>query len=86
MRGDDGGVVPEAVVAAEDLDGENVAVVVELLQPLGAGGGREARFNVDLSDAADADVSLLEHAAADEGLVLLRLVEPSKQRPNLQRN
>ena len=75
---------PEAVVAADKLDREDVLVVVQLLKPLGAGCRRQAGLDVDLPHAADHEVAPAHHAAADERLVPLRLVEAPHQRPNLQ--
>jgi hypothetical protein len=43
----------EPVVAADELDAEYVLVVVELLEPLGAGGRRQAGLDVDIAKAAD---------------------------------
>lgn len=73
---------PKPVVAAEDLDAEDVLVVVEKLQSLGAGGRREAGFHIDFSNAPDPEISAY-HAPAYEGFVPLRLVESPHQRPHL---
>ena len=75
---------PEAVVSADKLDTEDVLVVVQLLEPLGASCGRQAGLDVDLPHAADLEVAPAQHAAADERLVPLRLVEAPDQRPNLR--
>lgn len=72
------------MVAADELDAEDVLVVVEQLEPLRAGGRREAGLDVDLAHAADLEVAAAHDAAADERLVPLRLVEAPHQRPHLQ--
>ena len=74
----------EAVVAADELDAEYVLVVVELLEPLGAGGRRQAGPDVDLAEAADLELVPDHDAAADERLVPLRLVEAPHQLPHLR--
>lgn len=74
----------EAVVAADELDAEYVLVVVELLEPLGAGCRRQAGLDVDLAEAADLELVPAHDAAADERLVPLRLVEAPHQLPHLR--
>lgn len=73
----------EAVVPAYNLDTEEALVVIQLLQALSAGRGREARFYIDLPHAANLKVVILHHTSADEWLVLLRLVKPPHQGPHL---
>lgn len=72
------------MVAADELDTEDVLFVVQLLEPLGAGGRRQASLDVDLPQAADLEVAAAHDAAADERLVPLRLVEAPHQRPYLR--
>lgn len=66
---------PEPVIASNKLDTEDMLVVIQLLEPLGASCGRQAGLDVDLPHAADLEVATAHHAAADERLVPLRLVE-----------
>jgi hypothetical protein len=81
--GGDGAVVAEAVVAADDAEAQDVAVVVEDLEALGAGGGREARDDGDLADAADGGaVAGLQVAGLDEVLVALRAGEAPHDGPH----
>lgn len=40
MHGGDGAVIPEPVLAPSDAETGDVSVVVEQVEPLGAGGGR----------------------------------------------
>jgi hypothetical protein len=72
------------VVATDELDAEEVLVVVKALEALGAGGGREAGLDVDVAQAPDLELPTPHHAARDERLVLLRLVEAPHQRPHLK--
>lgn len=77
----DATVVVEAVLAADDPEAEDVLLVVEDLEALGAGGGRNAGDHRDLPDAPHAAVA--NHPAAlDEMLVLLRVIEPPHERPH----
>ena len=81
--GGDGAVVAEAVLAADDAEADDVAVVVEHLEALGAGGSREAGHDGDLADAADAGaVAGGEGAGADEVLVPLRVAEAAHDGPH----
>ena len=81
--GGDGAVVAEAVIPADDAEAEDVAVVVEDLEALGAGGGREARHDGDLADAAHGGaVAGPEVARLDEVLVPLRRGEPAHDGPH----
>jgi hypothetical protein len=72
------------VVAADELDAEEVLVVIKALETLGAGGGREAGLDVDVAQAPDLELPAPHHAARHERLVLLRLVEAPHQRPHLK--
>lgn len=56
-------------------------LVVENLEPLGAGGGGKAGDDGDLPDAADAAVAA-HVAALDEVLVGLGVVEAAHKRPH----
>ncbi|CAH9074336.1 unnamed protein product [Cuscuta europaea] len=77
----DAAVVVEAVLAADDAEAEDVPVVVEDLEALGAGGSGDAGDDGDLPDAADAAVA--GHGAAlDEMLVLLGVVEAADEAPD----
>lgn len=82
VDGGDGAIVVEAVLAADDAEAEEVVVVVEDLEALGAGGGGEARHDGDLADAADAAVAGAHVAALDEVLVLLRVLEAPDEGPH----
>jgi len=82
VHGRHGAVVMEPVLAADHAEAEQVVVVVENLEALGAGGRREARNDGDLPDAADAAVAWAHVAALDEVLVLLRIIEASNQGPH----
>ena len=82
VDGGDGAVVVEAVFAADDAEAEEVLVVVEDLEALGAGGGGEARDDGDFTDAADAAVAGAHVAALDEVLVLLRVLEAPDEGPH----
>ena len=53
----DGAVVGEAVVAADDAEADDVALVVEDLQALGAVVGGEAGDDLDLAEGADGAVA-----------------------------
>lgn len=66
------------MITADDLDAEDVLLVVEDFQSLRAGCGRQPRFDVNFSNAADRQIAL-HHASADEGLVLVWLVESPHQ-------
>ena len=70
------------MVSSDDPDAEDVLIVVEVLQPLEAGGRGEPGFYIHLPQAPDADAPLHD-ASADKGLVLLRLIESPNQRPHL---
>lgn len=79
----DGAVVLEAVLPSDDAEPDDVAVVVEHLELLGAGGGGEAGHQVDLTDAPHVyAVAGDDVAATEEALVCLRLVEAAHQSPD----
>jgi len=81
--GGDGAVVAEAVVAADDAEAEDVAVVVQHLEALRTAGRREARHHGDLAHAADAGaVTGGQRAGAHEVLVPLRVAEAAHDGPH----
>ncbi|KAF5453717.1 hypothetical protein F2P56_028600 [Juglans regia] len=82
MKGGNGPVIVETVVPTDDAKAEDVALVVEDLEALGAGGGGQSRHHLDLSDSAHVTVAVDDVAALEEVLVGLRLVESSDQGPD----
>ncbi|KAH7553899.1 hypothetical protein JRO89_XS12G0073600 [Xanthoceras sorbifolium] len=71
------------MVASHDAKADDVALVIEDLEPLGAALGGEAGDDVNLAEAANADVAAVDDAAAlDEVLVPLRVVEPTDHGPD----
>ncbi|CAL5351557.1 unnamed protein product [Camellia sinensis] len=75
-------IIREAVIAADDAEADDVALVVENLEPLSAVGGGEAGDDVDLPDGADVAVAVDEVAALDEVLVRLWVVEAADDGPD----
>lgn len=82
MEGGDGAVIGEAVVPADDAEAEDVALVVEDVEALGAGGGREAGDDVDLTKSANVAVADEDVAGLDEVLVGLGVVESADDGPD----
>ncbi|KAG6395416.1 hypothetical protein SASPL_146061 [Salvia splendens] len=81
--GGDGSVVPEAVIASDDAEPDDVALVVEDLEPLGAGPGREAGHHGHLPEGAHrAAVPDDDVAALEEFLVLVWPVEAAHHGPD----
>ena len=78
----DGAVVGEAVVAADHAEADDVALVVEDVEALGADGGREAGDHADLAEGPDIAVAEDDVAALDEVLVGLRVVEAPHDGPH----
>lgn len=76
-------VIAQTVVPSDDAEADDVALVVEDLQPLRAGHGGEARHHVDLAEGADVDaVAVDDVAALDEMLVGLGVIEASNDGPH----
>lgn len=75
MEGGDRLVVSQAVVPADNAEADDVALVVEDLEALGAPAGGEAGDDVDLAEGAHVAVSDDDVAALDEVLVGLGVVE-----------
>lgn len=71
------------MIAADDFDAEDMLFVVKKLQSFGTGGCRKTRLNIDFSETPNLYTSM-HNASTYEGLVPLRLIESSHQRPNLQ--
>lgn len=71
------------MITTNKLDPENMFLVIEHLQPLGARCGRESRLYINLSNTSNRQITL-HNALANKGLVLLWLIEPPNQRPNLK--
>lgn len=82
MERGDGAVISEAVVAADHAEAEDVALVVEEVEALGADGGGEAGDDVDFTEGADVAVAEDDVAALDEVLVGLRVVEAADDGPD----
>lgn len=80
--GSDRPVVPEAVLAADDAETGDSAVVVEDVESLGAGVCGEAGDDVHLPQAPDGHLAGLEAAGLDEVLVELGLVESAGHGPD----
>ena len=85
----DGPVVPEAVVAADDAEAHDVALVVEDLEALGARHGGKPGDHAHLAEGADMNAAVTpgascgDHVAAlYEVLVGLRVVEAPHHRPH----
>ena len=82
VKSGDRAVVEEAVVAADHAEADNVALVVEDVEALGADGGGEAGDDVDLAEGPDVAVAEDDVAALDEVLVGLRVVEAPHDGPD----
>ena len=78
VEGGDGAVVGEAVVPAHDAEADDVALVVEDLEALGAPGSGQAGDDVNLPERADVAVPADDMAALHEVLVGLRVVEAAQ--------
>ncbi|KAK2999375.1 hypothetical protein RJ639_037033 [Escallonia herrerae] len=78
----DGPIVGEAVVAADDAEADDVALVIEDLEPLGAAGRRQAGDDVDFAEGTHVPVAYKNVAALDKVLVGLRVVEAADHRPD----
>ncbi|KAF7825493.1 protein BZR1-like protein 2-like [Senna tora] len=82
VQGGDGAVIGEAVVPADDAEAEDVALVVEDVEALGAGRSGEARDDVDLTESTDVAVANEDAAGLDEVLVGLGVVESADDGPD----
>ncbi|BAT84031.1 uncharacterized protein HKW66_Vig0115240 [Vigna angularis] len=82
VEGCDGAVVGEAVIAADHAEANDVALVVEDVEALGADGGREAGDHAHLAERADVAVSQDDVAALHEVLVGLWVVEAPHHGPH----
>ena len=82
VEGGDRLVVSQAVVPADDAEADDVALVVEDLEALGAPAGGEAGDDVDLAEGAHVAVSDDDVAALDEVLVGLGVVEAPHDWPH----
>jgi len=81
----DGSIIVEPVISPHDAEAQNMLLLVQNVQSLGAGSCRETRDDLNLSQAADLDLQIPltpYGAVADELLVDLRLVEAPHQRPD----
>ena len=74
-------VIVEPVITADDTEADDVALIVEDLEPLGAWPGGESRHHVDLTERAYVAVTVYDVAALDKVLVRLRVVEAADNRP-----
>lgn len=72
----------ESVVSTNDPYTKYVFIIIKKLQSLRAGGGRETRLHINFPQAPNFKISLY-NATAHKRFVLLWLVKPSDQRPNL---
>lgn len=77
-----GSVVRKAVVPAHDAEADDVALVVQDLQPLGAADRGQPGYDADLPEGPDVAVSDDHVAALDEVLVRLRVVEAADDGPH----
>lgn len=75
-------VVVKPVLSADNPEAQNPVVVVEELEPLGAGGGWEAGDYSHFPDASYSAIAGDEAAAFDEVFVALWVVEAADERPN----
>ncbi|KAL6998452.1 hypothetical protein U1Q18_008579 [Sarracenia purpurea var. burkii] len=75
-------VIREPVVATDDAEADDVPLVVEDLEALGAVRGGEAGDEVDFPNGADSAVAVDEVAALDEVLVRLWVVEAADDGPD----
>lgn len=82
MEGGDRAVIVEPMVPADDAEADDVSLVVEDLEALGAGPRGEAGDHVDLSESADVAVSDYDLAALEEVLVGLGVVEAADDGPD----
>lgn len=82
MKGGNGPVIVETVVSTDDAKAEDMALVVEDLEALGAEGGGQPRHHLDLSESAHVTIAVDDVAALEEVLVGLRLVESTDHRPD----
>lgn len=82
MEGGDGPVIVEAVVPTDNSETDDVAIVVEDLEALGAGLGGETRHHLDLAERAHVPVAVDHVAALEEVLVCLRVVKAAHHGPD----
>ena len=82
MESGEGPVIFEAVVPTDDAEADDMALVVEDLEALGAGLGVEAGDDVDLPEGTDGDGDVDDVAALDEVLVGLGVVEAADHGPH----
>jgi hypothetical protein len=71
------------MISSEYFVADEVQLVIQALEHLGAGGGRQSRDDIDLSYISRPDISV-HNASLHERLVLLRLFESPNNRPDLQ--
>jgi len=82
VEGGDGAVVGEAVVPADDAEADDVALVVEDLEALGAPRCGKAGDDVDFPECPDVAVSSDDVATLHEVLVGLWVVEAPHDGPH----
>lgn len=82
MKGEGRLVVTEPMVTSHDAELHDVAVVVEVVEPLYAGLGRQPGDGVYVAHAPDANGAGAHGAAADEGLVGLGVVKLAHHWPH----
>ena len=82
MESGDGSVVREAVLTADDAEADDVALIVEDLESLGAVIRRKAGDDLDLAESAYVAVADDDVTALDEVLVSLGIVESPDDRPD----
>lgn len=82
VEGCDGAVVGETVIAADHAEANDVALVVQDVEALGADGGREAGDHAHLPERAHIAVAQDDVAALHEVLVGLRVVEAPHHGPH----
>ena len=78
----DRSVIGEAVVTTDHAEAEDVALVVEDFEALGAVGRGEAGDDVDLAESADISIANNDVATLDEVLVGLWIVEAADDGPD----
>ncbi|KAA8517726.1 hypothetical protein F0562_015215 [Nyssa sinensis] len=82
MERRDGSVIREPVFPSDDTEADDVVLVVEDLEALGAVFCREAGNDVNLAESADVAVPDDDVAALDEVLVGLWIVEAADDGPH----
>lgn len=81
VYGSDRSIIIESVLPSHDTKAQNMLLIIENLEPLSAGGGREPRNHGDLSNAPNPTIA--GHGATlDEVLVLLGVVKASDEGPD----